>query len=601
MSQVIADQGDIDFVLYEQLEIEELLKNARFDGFDKESADMIISEGRKLAIKEILPTLAAGDKDGARFENGQVKLPESYRTLYEHFKEGGWIAMTPDPEFGGQGMPSSIAQAVWEYQLGANYQATLLAIGSLGAGEIIESFGTEEQKDMYVEKLYSGEWGGTMAMTEPEAGSDVGALTTTAVKNQDGTYSISGNKIFITNAEHDLTENIIHPVLARIEGAPKGAKGISLFVVPKVWVNEDGTMGEPNDVVCTGIEEKMGMHASPTCSLTLGGNGNCRGLLLGEEHKGMRVMFHLMNAARLLVGTIGHSSGSAAYLHALNYAKERMQGRDLEKAFDPEAPQVPIIQHPDIRRMLLWMKAHVEGMRSLLFFGAMCIDRENSADSEQEKAYHRNLLDLLTPVIKAYCTDRGFQICSEALQVFGGYGYTKDFPVEQLLRDVRIASIYEGTNGIQAMDLLARKIGMNDGEVFKTFLGEIEKIIARARETGMPALADQLEKAKVRLEETALHLGQTASSGEFKAAFSFATPFQEAMGDVIMGWMLLWRAVVAREALTNDPNNIKADFYEGQLKTAEYFIQAILPTTMGKMDAIENCTKAVVNIPEESF
>ena len=433
---------------------------------------------------------------------------------------------------------------------------------------MIELFGTEEQRELFMKKMYTGEWGGTMVLTEPEAGSDVGALTTSAVKNEDGTYSITGNKIFITGGEHDMTDNIIHPVLARIEGAPAGTRGISLFIVPKIWVNRDGSLGDANDVVCTGIEEKMGIHASPTCSMAFGSKGQCRGMLLGEENKGMKVMFHMMNAARLLVGAIGFTSASAAYLYALDYARERKQGRDLEKTFEPDAPQVSIIRHPDVRRMLMWMKVHVEGMRSFIYYGALLLDKVNCAADNEERAYHQGLLDLLTPVLKAYCTDRGFEVCSEAVQVYGGYGYTREYPVEQLMRDVRIASIYEGTNGIQAMDLLGRKIGMEKGKVFMNFMDEVRQVVQRARERdALAGLADKVEHALNRLGETALHLGQAAMSAQFRTAFAHAAPFQEVMGDVIMAWMLLWRATVAVPPLEKLLAGLEGDARRKKMET----------------------------------
>jgi alkylation response protein AidB-like acyl-CoA dehydrogenase len=480
---------------------------------------------------------------------------------------------------------------------------------------MIQNFGSDTQKKIFLEKMINGTWGGTMDLTEPGAGSDVGALTTTAEKNPDGTYTITGNKIFITGGEQDLTENIIHPVLARIKGAPEGAKGISLFIVPKYWVNEDGSLGEFNDIVCTGIEKKMGISGSATCSLTFGGQGKCRGLLLGEEHKGMRVMFQMMNEARILVGSIGAISASAAYLYAVNYARDRYQGRDLEKIFETDAPQVPIIHHPDVRRMLLKMKAYVEGMRSLQYFGYYCIEKEKIGKDDKEKSYYKGLLDLLTPIMKSYCTDRGFEVCSEALQVFGGYGYTREYPVEQLLRDVRIASIYEGTNGIQAMDLLARKLPMKEGAIFLNLMGEIEKTINMARSfTVLTGLADRLKKAVDKLGLLTGHMGKTAMSADLKVAFAHASPYLETIGDVIMGWMLLWRATVAepklQEILEKQPGkeretiiqkNKNAAFYQGQLNSADYFIKSVLPITLGKMEAImENCS-AVVDIPEESF
>jgi len=615
MAQVIADRRDVDFVLFEQFDAEALCGHAAYSDFNRKTFDLIVDEARQLAVKEILPTLAEGDRAGLVFEDGRVRVPDCFRRPYKLFTEGEWTALTADPDLGGQGLPYLVAQAVSDYQLGANYAFTLFGFGCTGAGEMIEIFGTEEQKRLFLEKMYSGQWAGTMVLTESEAGSDVGALTTTARRQPDGTYLISGNKIFITGGEHDLTENIIHPVLARIEGAPAGTKGISLFIVPKIWVNPDGSLGAPNDVVCTGIEEKMGIHASPTCSLAFGGKGQCRGLLLGEANRGMKVMFHMMNAARLLVGAIGFTSASAAYLYALNYARERRQGRDLEKTFEPDAPQVPIIRHPDVRRMLMWMKVHVEGMRSLVYYGARLIDRIKCAADDTERAHYQSLLDLLTPVIKAYCTDRGFQVCSEAVQVYGGYGYTREYPVEQLLRDVRIASIYEGTNGIQAMDLLGRKIGMQKGQVFMAFMGEVRRIVTRARAIeALADLADKVDKALNRLGETALHLGQTAMSERFRAAFAHAAPFQEVMGDVVMAWMLLWRAVVAAPQLDallaglgGDARREKiaahksAAFYHGQILSARYFINSLLPATHGKMDAILAAETAMVDMPEAGF
>jgi alkylation response protein AidB-like acyl-CoA dehydrogenase len=615
MAQVIADRRDVDFVLYEQFDAAALCRHASFAAFNRKTFDMIIDEARQLAVKEILPTLVEGDRAGLIFKDGQVHVPECFRRPHKLFVEGEWTALTADPDLGGQGLPHLVAQAVTDYHLGANYAFTLFGFGCVGAGEMIEIFGTETQKDLFLKKMYTGQWAGTMVLTEPEAGSDVGALTTSARKLPDGTYAITGNKIFISGGEHDMTENIIHPVLARIEGAPAGTKGISLFIVPKIWVNSDGSLGDANDVVCTGIEEKMGIHASPTCSLAFGGKGQCRGLLLGEENKGMKVMFHMMNAARLLVGAIGSTSASAAYLYALNYARERKQGRDLEKTFEPDAPQVPIIRHPDVRRMLMWMKAHVDGMRSFIYFGAHLLDKINCAADQEERAHHQGLLDLLTPVLKAYCTDRGFEVCSEAVQVYGGYGYTREYPVEQLMRDVRIASIYEGTNGIQAMDLLGRKIGMENGKVFMNFMGEVRQAVERAREFERLAdLADKLEKALQRLGDTALHLGQAAMSAQFRTAFAHAAPFQEVMGDVIMAWMLLWRASVAVPPLEKLLAGLEVDarqekiethknaaFYHGQIQSATYFINSLLPVTHGKMDAIMAAEPAVVDMPEAAF
>jgi alkylation response protein AidB-like acyl-CoA dehydrogenase len=471
-----------------------------------------------------------------------------------------------------------------------------------GAGKLIESFGTEQQKRLFLDKMYTGEWTGTMLLTESEAGSDVGALTTYAVKNDDGTYSITGNKIFISGGEHDLSENIIHPVLARIEGAPEGSKGISLFLVPKIWVNDDGSLGEFNDVVCTGIEEKMGIHGNSTCSLMLGGKGKCRGMLLGEENKGMRAMFLMMNEARLLVGLQGLACASSAYMYALDYARQRVQGKNLLQMMDKNAPSVPIIQHPDVRRQLMMMKVYVEGIRSLLYYVGMCEDRVKILEDAEEKLTYQGIIDVLIPIAKGYVTDRAFEVCSHGIQVYGGYGYIKDYPMEQLLRDCRITMIYEGTNGIQAMDLLGRKLGLNKGKPVMDLLGEIQKSIAMAKNTrGLNDFAGRLEAAVNKLGEVALHMGTTAMSPNVLNAFAFAYPLMEVCGDVVMAWMLLWRAAIASKKLEGDAKKKDEAFYRGQIKSAEFFIFSILPITLGKMKAILATNGAAVDIDEKSF
>jgi alkylation response protein AidB-like acyl-CoA dehydrogenase len=592
MAQFLTDRRDVDFVLHEQMKIEELSEFEPYAEFNKKTVDLIIAEARNLAIKEILPTQIDGDREGTRFEDGNVTVPESFHKAWELLKEGEWIALADDLKWGGQGMPYCLSLAANEHFIAGNL-ALMMYVGlTHGAGRLVEKFGTQQQKKLFLKKMFTGEWTGTMLLTEPEAGSDVGALTTTAVKNEDGTFSITGNKIFISAGEHDLAENIIHPVLARIEGAPEGTKGISLFLVPKIWVN----------VVCTAIEEKMGIHGNATCALSLGSKGKCRGTLLGEENKGMREMFLMMNEARLLVGLQGLAAASSAYLYAVNYARERIQGRHLLSFMDKGAPPVPIIQHPDIRRMLLTMKAYVEGMRSLLYYIGICEDRIKISDDAETKAKYQGLIDLLIPIAKGYVTDRAFDICSLGVQVYGGYGYIKEYPVEQLMRDCRITPIYEGTNGIQAMDLLARKLGMNKGKPIMDLLGEIQQAIATARRfKATKELADKVEGAINKLGEAAMHMGKTAMSPEIMTAFAFAYPFMEVAGDVIFSWMLLWRANIAAEKLENGAKKKDKVFYEGQLKSAEYFSHTVLPATLGKMDAILASNSAVVDIPEDSF
>jgi alkylation response protein AidB-like acyl-CoA dehydrogenase len=602
MAQILADRRDIDFVLHEQLKVEELAEHARFSEFNRKAIDLIVSEARTIAIREILPTQIDGDRIGLRFEDGKVTVPESFHKAWKALRDGEWLAMTEDPEWGGQGMPRSVASAAAGFLQSANFAFLMYAALSHGAGKLIETFGSDEQKKLYLEKLFSGEWTGTMLLTEPEAGSDVGALATTATPNSDGTYSITGNKIFASSGEHDMADNIIHPVLARIEGAPAGTAGISLFIVPKIRVNDDGSLGEPNDVECTGIEEKMGIHGNTTASIALGSKGKCRGTLLGEANKGMRAMFLMMNDARLMVGDQGLACASASYMYALNYARKRIQGRALLQMMDKEAPGVPIIQHPDVRRMLMIMKVYVESLRSLSSYIAFCFDGITTASDPEETTRLQGIVDFLIPIAKAYTTDRAFEVCSLGVQVYGGYGYIKEYPVEQLLRDCRITPIYEGTNGIQAMDLLFRKLGQNGGRPINDLGDEIRRAIAAAAEVERTApLAEKLEQALIRLEEVARHMGMTAMYGNLPTAAAHAHPFLEVCGDVIVGWMLLWRARIAAEALTAGGREKDAAFYEGQIRSAEFYTQIMLPVTLGRMDAILSGSSVTIDIPEDAF
>lgn len=602
MAQSIADRRDVDFVLHEQLEVGRLSEHEKFAEFNRKTVELIVKEARNLALKEILPTREIGDREGIKFDGGTVTVPKEFHRVYDLFKEGEWVAMTEDPDWGGQGMPRSVALAAGDYFNGANYALMMYPGLTHGAGKLVEFFGTDQQKALFLKKMYTGEWTGTMLLTEPEAGSDVGALTTTAVKNDDGTYSITGSKIFISSGEHDMAENIIHPVLARIEDAPEGTKGISLFLVPKFRVNDDGSLGEFNDVVCTGIEEKMGLHGNATCSLTLGGKDECVGTLLGEENKGMRAMFLMMNEARLLVGLQGFACASASYMNAVNYARERVQGKNMASFADKDAPSVPIIQHPDVRRQLLTMKSYVEGMRSLLYYVAYLDDLVDVTEDEETKTKYRGIVDVLIPIAKGYVTDRAYDVCNMGMQVYGGYGYIKEYPQEQLVRDCRITMIYEGTNGIQAMDLLGRKLGMNEGRPIMDLLGEIQKIIAQAKEN--PAIAElggKLEEALNKLGEVAMHMGTTAMSPKMLDAFAFAYPFMEVAGDVVTAWMLLWRAVIAARNLDSGAKKKDVAFYEGQVKSADFFIGVMLPQTRGKMNAILAGNDAVNAISEDSF
>jgi len=601
MAQQVADRRDVDFVLHEQLKVETLSEHEQFADFNRKTVDLVISEARNLAIKELLTCMKEGDEEGCTFENGTVKVPGSFHKAYALYRDGEWIAMCDDPEWGGQGMPFSVALAASNYFNGANFPFVLHNIMAHGAGKLVETFGTDEQKKRYLKNMYTGKWGGTMLLTEPEAGSDVGALTTKAVKNEDGTYTITGSKIFISSGENDLVENIIHPVLARIDGAPAGTSGISLFLVPKFRVNDDGSLGEFNDVVCTGIEEKMGIHGSPTASLTLGGKGQCVGTLLGAENKGMSAMFVMMNDARLFVGMQGFACASASYLNAVNYARERVQGRHLT-ATSKDAPAVPIIQHPDIRRTLLSMKSYSEGMRSILFYIGFLEDQIKISGNDDQKARNKGLIDVLIPVAKGYITERAFEVCSQGVQVFGGYGYTTEYPQEQLLRDCKITQIYEGTNAIQAMDLMGRKLALNSGQSFQDLLDEMEKTVAVAEGMDrLEVLAVKLRERVSKLKVLAQYVVKASRGEEVLSVYANAQLFLDVTGDTIMAWMLLWRAVEAAQKLEQNPKKKDIEFYEGQLKSAQFFIQTVLPVSQGKMEVILANDSAAIDISETAF
>lgn len=599
MAQWIADRRDVAFVLQEQFHADELAKHERFSEFNRRTIDMIVTEARNLAVQEILPTRQVGDRLGCRYANGAVRTPDEFKRVWRLLMEGGWFAPSADPERGGQGMPKLVSLAAQEYLFGANLALMMVAGLNHGAGRLIETFGSESQKRRYLENVYSGKWAGTMVLTEPEAGSDLSGLTTSAIQQPDGTYLLSGAKIFISGGEQDLTENIVYPVLARIQGAPEGSRGISLFLVSKFIVQEDGTLGERNDIVCTGIEEKMGLHGSPTCSMALGSRGKCIGELLGEPNRGLAAMFLMMNEARLMVACQGLVCASASYLYALSYARTRVQGKSIDSK---DTHPVPIIRHPDVRRMLLTMKTYVEGIRSLLYYLAWCDDRQTVASEGSEKRRHRERIDLLIPVAKSYVTDRAIDVCNLGIQVYGGYGYTAEYPVEQLLRDVRVTAIYEGTNGIQAIDFLGRKLQVDDGRLFREWMDDVRQTIAWGKHFPSTCpLADRLADAVNALEQTAQELRKAASGPQASSAYAFASPLLDAAGDVAVGWMLLWRAAIASENLQR--NTAKADFtfHQGQILNAEFFLRTQLPITIGKLRAIQDGSTAVTDMTETSF
>jgi len=597
MGNKLTDGRDVRFVLYEQLRVEDLCRSERFQDHSRETFDMILDAAEKLAVNEFMPVNSKGDEIGCTWEEGRVKIPEPFHVPFRKFCEGGWLSMCEDEAVGGQSVPAVVDFCCKEMFFAANYALTGYMGLTHSAAKVIEVYGTDEQKTKYMAPLYEGRYAGTMNLTEDQAGSDVGSIRTKATRNPDGSFSIQGTKIFITGGNQDVTENLVHIVLARIEGDPEGTRGLSCFVVPQKRVDQDGRIGEENDVTCSGIEHKMGFKGSATCVLNYGDNGNCRGELLGPEGKGIVVMFHMMNEQRILVGLQGLAQGSTAYLHALAFARERMQG----PAFGTKGPkQVPIIRHPDVRRNLLWMKCNTEGLRALIFYTVYCMDRMSVAADEQEELMWRDLVDMLTPICKAYTTDRGFDVCTRSLQVHGGYGYCREYGVEQFTRDSKIATIFEGTNGIQALDLFGRKIRMRDGAALRTLLARMRSDVDEAAKVPeLAGYAGDVTDSIAALEAITKDLLSQASSGDAYAAYSWATPYLEIFGDTVLGWMFLWQARVAREKAEESRGD--DPFYASKLDTARFYVGSLLPLVHGKIEAVRKNEQAFSRMDEAMF
>ena len=602
------DVRDIKFQLFEWLELGKTLEAEKFADWDAENVEMVLDEALKISQEQMAPCNEDGDRIGAQYADGKVTLPESFKPVYQTICEGGWIGLLARPEYGGMGLPEMVGTAVNEFFNGSNVSLSLTLMLTRGAGAMIEGFGTDEQKALFVEKLYSGEWTGTMCLTEAQAGSDVGASTTKAVKQDDGTYSISGEKIFITGGDHDLVENIIHLVLARTPDAPAGTKGLSLFIIPKIRVNPDGTLGEPNDIFTNNIEEKMGIHGSPTCTLVFGQNDGCQGFLLGEELQGMKLMFHLMNAARIDVGLQGLAAAGAAHQQALGYSRERLQSRHWKELKNPEAPQVPIIEHPDVRRMLLTSKAYTEAMRALLYQTSHYIDMSHLTEGEESERY-QSYVEMLTPICKAWCSEWGVQVTHWCLQVYGGYGYTKEYPAEQIMRDAEIACIYEGTNGIQALDFVARKLPMNNGQTIRELLGMAEDTFKRLRnDPEMMEPAWMLAAALKQIETISKEI--TKRPDAIQLILLNAPPLLDMVGTVLGAHYLMDQAILAKQKLgeilkehgvgTEDKkaykeflkDNEEAAFYHNKVQTAIHLAYRALPTVSAKGAAIRSGEKS---------
>jgi len=588
-----APTKDMQYVLNDVLDV----KNSSIPGYadlDAESLSAILEEAGKITSQVLAPLNAVGDQEGCHFENGVIRTPAGFKDAFEQVKEGGWTGIDCDPEFGGQGLPYLVGTAVGEMFASSNMAFGMYQGLTHGAYSAIHAHGTEAQKQTYLPNMVSCDWTGTMNLTEPHCGTDLGLMRTKAEPQADGTFKITGQKIFISAGDHDLSENVIHLVLAKIPGGPDGVKGISLFIVPKFMVNEDGSLGARNAVAVGKIEEKMGIHGNATCVMNYDG---ATGFLLGDEHKGMRAMFTMMNEARLGVGLQGYSQAEVAYQNAVAYAKDRLQGRDVTGVKNPDGPADPLIVHPDIRRNLMDQKSFVEGARAFTFWGASLIDqahREGAADAN-------GLISLLTPVIKGFLTDKGYEYASAAQQVFGGHGYIEEWGMSQFARDARITMIYEGANGVQALDLVGRKLAQDGGKHVTAFFEMVKNFASENKGWDedfdrdflgpLKAASKDLQAAGVYFMQNGMKNPNNALAGSYD--------FMHMFGHVCLGLMWARMGKASIEALKNRADD--AAFHETKIKTGRYYMARQLPATALHLARIQSGADTVMGLSEDQF
>ena len=571
-----------------------LNKISEFSDFSEDIVIPTMEECAKFSEEVLAPINAIGDQQGASIENGNVTMPEEFVDAYKKFIEAGWASISLPEEIGGGGMPITLSGGTLEILSTANLAFGLAPGLSAGAISAINFHGNQEQKDKFLPKLVSGQWTGTMNLSEPQSGSDLGTITTKAEKQDDGTYKVTGTKVWITFGEHNMTENIIHLVLAKVPGSPEGTKGISMFIVPKVMVNDDGSLGDNNNVSCISIEEKLGIHASPTCVMEYDGSV---GYLVGEENRGLNYMFTMMNEARVWVGGQGLACASGALQGASQYARDRVQGRPVGMSKE-DAKKSTIIDHADVRRMLITIKSYVDAMRYLMYDNQLMLDLEYFAEGEL-KEFGEERCGILTPITKAWISDLGVELSSIAIQVYGGMGYVEETGVAQYLRDSRIAPIYEGTNGIQALDLMFRKLPLDNGQAMQRLLADVNKVIDEMNEGG-EVLSDMAQKLKVevdRLSEVTLWLGSKMLEGELVDASAGATPYLKMFGQVLGGYYMGKAAILATKKLEETGD----EYYNEKITLSKFYIEQLLPLSSGYASSVTAGKDDLFNIKAESF
>ena len=569
----------------------------KYSDFSKEVVITVIEECAKFCEEVLAPINSIGDSEGAIIKNNEVIMPEGFVDAYKKFSDAGWASISLPEEIGGGGMPVTLSGGTLEMIASANLSFCLAPGLSAGAISAISFHGNDEQKAMFLPKLVSGEWTGTMNLSEPQAGSDLGTITAKATKQDDGTYRLTGTKVWITFGEHDMTENIIHLVLARTPDAPEGTKGISMFIVPKLLVNEDGTLGERNEVKCNSIEEKFGIHASPTCVMEYGGKEGAVGYLVGEETRGLHYMFTMMNEARVWVGGQGLSTTAASLQGAAQYARDRVQGRPI--GMDKEkAKTASIIEHADVRRMLLTMKAYTDAMRYMLFDNQLLMDIEYFSEDEDQKKIGGERCSILTPITKAWLSDVSVEMCNIGIQVYGGMGYVEETGIAQYLRDTRITPIYEGTNGIQALDLMFRKLPLDNGQALQRLLDEVKSTIKSLDEKGeeFKSMKDNLDNTVSALSDVTMWLGGRMLEGELVDASAAASPYLRMFGTVLGGHYMAKAALLAVSKIDEDKQ-----YYKEKITISNFYMEQILPQALGLVSAIKAGKDDLYKIKAENF
>jgi hypothetical protein len=594
---------DIEFNLYEVLGTEQRLGQGPFADMDLDTAKNVLREVERLSTEDFAASFEEGDRTPPAFDpaTGDVTLPPGMRKSLDAFFGGEWFRLDLPEHLGGYGAPPSLRWACAELLCGANAAAFMYAVGPLFA-KILDGIATEEQKARFVGPMIERHWGATMVLTEPDAGSDVGAGRTRAIQQPDGTWHVEGVKRFITSGDFDWPENIVHLVLARPEGHGPGTKGLSLFIVPKLWVNEDGSLGERNGVYVTNVEHKMGLKGSATCEITFGERGPARGFLVGEVHDGIAQMFNVIEYARMMVGTKAIATLSTGYLNALEYAKSRQQGADMTQMTDKTAPRTEIVNHPDVRRMLMLQKAHAEGMRALVLYTATVQDRVEMGGDGLEAAERLN--DLLLPIVKGYGSETSYRLLADSLQVFGGSGYLQDYPVEQYIRDAKIDTLYEGTTSIQGLDLFFRKIVRDQGGALTTLLAQVQEVAKG--DAGNGALARERAALGAALEDVQAMVGSmvgylTSAAEERRNVYKVGlntTRFLMSLGDLVVGWLLVRQAEVALARLAERPGDA---FYEGKVAAARFFAGSVLPELAARRRVVESTDLELMDLAVEAF